>query len=53
MLIYIGKIENSLLKAADFVSYAASLGVHAEIVTQGDYCYLCVGKGCLERLKLA
>lgn len=53
MLIYIGKIESSMLKAADFVSYAAGIGVHADIVTQGDYVYLCVGKNCVNRLKLA
>lgn len=52
MLIEIGKIENAILKATDFVSYAAYMGIHAEIVTEGDLCYICIGKSCLERLKL-
>ena len=51
MLVYIGKIENSMLKAADFVKYAESIGIHCEIVTQGESIYICLGKSCLDRLK--
>ena len=43
MLLRIGKIvDNSMLKAADFVEYAEHLGIHADIVTQGDYVFICL-----------
>ena len=51
MLLRIGKIiDNSMLKAADFVEYAEHLGIHADIVTQGDYVYICLGRNCAEKL---
>ena len=42
MILFIGKQENSLLKAADLLAYALSQGVRGEIITQGDNLFVCL-----------